>query len=75
MDEFLWARLRDKRPSSGTSGEKPAGKLPFERTASYQNMVDEGLRLHKAFRNINNSALREAIVTLVVELAKGEIAD
>jgi len=75
MDELLWARLRDKQPSSGVSGEKLATKLPFERTASYQNMIEQGLRLHRAFRNISNSALREAVVTLVIELARSEIVD
>jgi hypothetical protein len=72
MDEFVWARLRGARPSSGMSGEKPAG----ERTGGgYQNMVDEGLRLHRAFCSISNAALREAIVTLVVELTKAESVD
>jgi hypothetical protein len=75
MDEFVWARLRGARPLSGMSGEKPAGELRFERTGSYQNMVDEGLRLHRAFCSISNSAMREAIVTLVVELTKEEVVD
>jgi hypothetical protein len=75
MDEFVSARLRGARPSSAMSGEKPAGKLPFERTASYRNMVDQGLRLHRAFCGISNDALREAIVTFVVEIAKAEIVD
>jgi hypothetical protein len=69
MDELLWARLRDKRLLSGVSPENPVGRPPFERTASYQNMIDQGLRLHKAFREISNAAVREAIVTLVIELA------
>ncbi len=69
MDEFLRARLHG-RPAF--SGEKLAGKLPFERTAGYQTMIDQGLRLHRAFRNISNSAVREAIITLVVELGKSE---
>jgi hypothetical protein len=75
MDELLWARLRDKRPSSGVLSEKLAEKPPVERPASYQNMIDQGLRLHKAFRNISNAALREAVVTLVIELARSEISD
>ncbi len=69
MDEFLWARL-PARPAF--SGEKLAGKLPFEATAAYRTMIDQGLRLHRAFRNISNPALREPIVTFVVELAKSE---
>lgn len=75
MDELVWARLRDTRPSSGLPGGTPAGKLLFEGTANYQNMVDEGLRLHRAFGSISNPALREAIITLVTELTKSEIAD
>jgi hypothetical protein len=69
MDEFLRARLHAKL---AFSREKPAEELPFEATAGYRTMIDQGLRLHKAFRNIGNSALREAIVTFVAELAKGE---
>jgi hypothetical protein len=72
MDEFLRARLHS-RPAF--SGERPAGKLPFERTAGYQTMIDQGLRLHRAFRNISNSAVREAIITLVVEFTKCENVD
>ncbi len=69
MDEFLRARLRAKPASSG---EKPAEKLPFEATVGYRTMIDQGLRLHKAFRNISDAALRVAIVTFVVELTKRE---
>jgi hypothetical protein len=72
MDEFPWARLPAK---PAFSGEKLAGKLPFEAAAGYHTMIDQGLRLHRAFRNISNSVLREAIVTFVVELAKSENAD
>ncbi len=69
MDEFLRARLHG-RPAF--SGEKLAGKLPVEATAGYRTMIDQGLRLHRAFRTISNAALREAIVTFVVELEKSE---
>ena len=69
MDEFLWARLH-ARPAF--RGEKLAGQLPFERTAGYQTMIDQGLRLHRAFRNISNAAIREEIITFVVEFAKNE---
>jgi hypothetical protein len=75
MDELLWARLRDKRPSGGMLQEKLAAAPPLGRTASYQNMIDQGLRLHKAFRNISNAAVREAVVTLVSELARSETGD
>jgi hypothetical protein len=69
MDEFLRARLPAK-PASG--GEKPAEKLPFEATVGYRTMIDQGLRLHRAFRSIGDAAVREAIVTFVVELTKRE---
>jgi hypothetical protein len=75
MDEFVQARLRGAPPTSGMSAKKPAGEPPFDRAGAYQNMVDEGLRLHKAFCSISDAALREAIVTLVVEMTKREIVD
>jgi hypothetical protein len=72
MDEFLRARLHAK-PALGTG--KPAELLPFEATAGYRTMIDQGLRLHKAFRNVSDAALRETIVTFVVELTKSENVD
>jgi hypothetical protein len=47
------------------------GKLP-DPTADYQAMLDQGLRLNRAFVSINDSLVREAIVNLVVEAAKNE---
>ena len=44
----------------------------FEGAGVYLTLPDQGLRLHRAFANVKNSALREAIVTLVVEMAKVE---
>ena len=38
----------------------------------YLTLPEQGLRLHRAFINVKNSALREAIVSLVVEMAKSE---
>jgi transcriptional regulator with XRE-family HTH domain len=35
-------------------------------------LPDQGLRLHRAFIGVKNPALREAIVSLVTELAKGD---
>ena len=35
-------------------------------------LPDQGLRLHRAFVGVKNPALREAIVTLVIELAKSD---
>jgi transcriptional regulator with XRE-family HTH domain len=45
---------------------------PCEGTGAYLTLPDQGLRLHRAFANVKNSALREAIVTLVIEMAKGQ---
>jgi transcriptional regulator with XRE-family HTH domain len=42
---------------------------PSEGTGVYLTL-DQGLRLHRAFAQLRNPALREAIVTLVVEMAK-----
>ena len=43
-----------------------------EGASGYLTLPDQGLRLHRAFVGVKNSVLREAIVTLVVEMAKGE---
>ncbi len=72
MDEFPWARLP---PKSVRREEKLAGEPSLEATSGYRTMIDQGLRLHRAFRTIRNAALREAIVTFVVELEKGENAN
>jgi hypothetical protein len=73
MDEVLLARSRDKRTSCGAS---PNGKPPpLEGTGDDRTTVHQGLRLHRAFYNIDNAALREAIVMIVVELAKRENVD
>jgi hypothetical protein len=72
MDEFPWARLP---PKSVRREEKLAGEPPLEATSGYRTMIDQGLRLHRAFRTIRSAALREAIVTFVVELEKGENAN
>jgi hypothetical protein len=70
MDEILCARLPAQ---PGFSEETLAGRLsPFEATARYRTMIDQGLRLHRAFRNISNPALREAVIKFVIELEKSE---
>jgi len=46
-----------------------------EAPASYLTLPEQGLRLHRAFVNLPNDALRESIVALVVELAKSETAN
>lgn len=46
-------------------------KTPREEIASHRALSEQGLRLHRAFLRVKNDALRESIVALVVELAKG----
>jgi transcriptional regulator with XRE-family HTH domain len=45
---------------------------PGERDAAVLTLPDQGLRLHRAFIGVKNPALREAIVSLVTELARNE---
>jgi hypothetical protein len=63
------------RPDQRTSG----GELPeapnAERTADDQVMLDQGLRLNRAFISISDSLVREAIVNLVVEAAMSPPSD
>lgn len=53
----------------------PDRKALREEFASYRALPEQGLRLHRAFVNVKNDALRESIVALVVELAKAEVAN
>jgi transcriptional regulator with XRE-family HTH domain len=52
----------------GLDGEERP--LPLE--GSNITLPDQGLRLHRAFVGVKNPALREAIVSLVIELAKSD---
>ena len=45
---------------------------PLRRDGASLTLPDQGLRLHRAFVGVNNPALREAIVSLVIELAKSD---
>jgi transcriptional regulator with XRE-family HTH domain len=45
---------------------------PLLREGSYLTLPDQGLRLHRAFVAIKSPSLREAIVSLVIELAKND---
>lgn len=47
--------------------ERPANRNEVRLT-----LPDQGLRLHRAFISVKNPALREAIVSLVTELARNE---
>jgi len=54
----------------GLDGEE----RPLPRESSNITLPDQGLRLHRAFVGVKNPALREAIVSLVTELAKNDSA-
>jgi transcriptional regulator with XRE-family HTH domain len=45
---------------------------PVARDEALLTLPDQGLRLHRAFIGVKNPALREAIVSLVIELARNE---
>jgi len=47
---------------------------PANRDPAVLTLPDQGLRLHRAFIGVKNAALREAIVSLVTELARSETA-
>jgi transcriptional regulator with XRE-family HTH domain len=47
---------------------------PVNRDGALLTLPDQGLRLHRAFIGVKNPALREAIVSLVIELARNETA-
>jgi transcriptional regulator with XRE-family HTH domain len=60
-------------------GVKPVYFFGFdddERPANREGVIltlpDQGLRLHRAFVGVKNPALREAIVSLVTELARND---
>jgi transcriptional regulator with XRE-family HTH domain len=50
------------------------GGRPWAGLGVYLTLPDQGVRLNRAFIAVKNAALREAIVTLVAELAKSEKA-
>jgi transcriptional regulator with XRE-family HTH domain len=45
---------------------------PAESAGVHLTLPDQGLRLHRAFIGVKNPALREAIVSLVTELARND---
>ena len=47
-------------------------RRPADRDSPVLTLPDQGLRLHRAFVGVRNPALREAIVSLVTELARNE---
>ena len=47
-------------------------RRPPNRDGAYLTLPDQGLRLHRAFIGVKSPALREAIVSLVTELARND---
>jgi transcriptional regulator with XRE-family HTH domain len=47
---------------------------PINRDGALLTLPDQGLRLHRAFIGVKSPTLREAIVSLVIELARNETA-
>jgi transcriptional regulator with XRE-family HTH domain len=45
---------------------------PINRDGVLLTLPDQGLRLHRAFMAVKNPALREAIVSLVIEMARND---
>jgi len=67
---YFFGSPGDRAPDTS----RPGNELR-EAGASYVALPEQGLRLHRAFVNLRNDALRESIVALVVELAKAERAN
>ena len=51
-----------------------AEERPLTGEKSYLTLPDQGFRLNRAFVGIKNPALREAVVSLVIELARNDSA-
>ena len=60
--------LSDER---GTSAAEDEGQLR-NGAGVYLTLPDQGMRLNRAFIGVKNAALREAVITLVVELARNQ---
>ncbi len=61
----------DERMPGGASEDLPEA-LQVERTGADQTLLDQGLRLNRAFIKIKDPLVREAIVNLAVEAVKKE---
>ena len=72
IDHPRGARWPDERAAGGAQREDAPEPPDIEGIDDYQGMLDQGLRLNRAFIKINDSLVREAIVNLVVEAAKNE---
>jgi hypothetical protein len=64
------SRRPDGRASGGALCEDLPEALPADQNGDYQAMLEQGLRLNRAFIAISDPRVREAIVNLVVEAVK-----
>jgi hypothetical protein len=71
VDGHRGPRWLEGHTSGCTRGDLPEA-LPADRNGGYQAMLEQGLRLNRAFIAISDPRVREAIVNLVVEAAKIE---
>ena len=69
------AGSRNGRLPKVLSNNEHTERQRCEGSAEYRAMLDEGLRLNRAFFNIRSASIREAIINLIVETANNESAD
>jgi hypothetical protein len=72
MDNPRRPQWRDEGMSGGAASEDLPEAPDVERTANDQALLDQGLRLNRAFISIDDPLVREAIINLVVEAARNE---
>ena len=72
VDPPYFFRVSDGRQRAADDYDE--GRSGPEGTAGGATMLDDGLRIYRAFNNVNNAAIRNAVTTIVVELAKNKHA-
>lgn len=65
-------RRRDERSAEEGFWESPRLPPVEERTGRDQALLDQGLRLNRAFVSIKDPLVREAIINLVVDAARNQ---
>jgi hypothetical protein len=74
VDPFDAGSRNRRLPNVLSKNEHTEGLL-CEGSAEYRAMLEEGLRLNRAFFNIRSASIREAIINLIVETANNESGD
>jgi hypothetical protein len=75
FEEPRGSRWPDERMSGYGELEDLPKALDAERTGDSETLVDQGLRLNRAFMSINDPLVREAIINLAVEAANQSADD